>query len=253
MQKKARNSVLLNHQQRKILELLCKTEYVTASELAGQLGIGVKTVRVRIKELNPELEKKGIQILSKSRYRYYLDPRQPEGIEGLLNPKENEDPVIPSNNQERVHFLLAYLLNRTEYIKSEELCDFLYISKGTLTNTLRQVEETYQKYGITVHKKPGYGIRVEGSEFNLRQCMVDVFVKQDSLEGIGRRHQTDEIETLGKMVYQCLKKYEIELSEIAYNDFVEHIYVAMRRIRQEKYVEPQAADMLGRKEKQFVE
>lgn len=83
--------------------------------------------------------------------------------------------------------------------------------------------------------------------------MVDVFVKQDSLEGIGRRHQTDEIETLGKMVYQCLKKYEIELSEIAYNDFVEHIYVAMRRIRQEKYVEPQAADMLGRKEKQFVE
>ena len=245
--------MLLNHQQRKILELLCKTEHVTASELAGQLGIGVKTVRVRIKELNPELEKKGIQILSKSRYGYYLDPRQPEGIEGLLNPKENEDPVIPSNNQERVHFLLAYLLNRTEYIKSEELCDFLYISKGTLTNTLRQVEETYQKYGISVHKKPGYGIRVEGSEFNLRQCMVDVFVKQDSLEGIGRRHQTDEIETLGKMVYQCLKKYEIELSEIAYNDFVEHIYVAMRRIRQEKYVEPQAADMLGRKEKQFVE
>ena len=173
--------MLLNHQQRKILELLCKTEHVTASELAGQLGIGVKTVRVRIKELNPELEKKGIQILSKSRYGYYLDPRQPEGIEGLLNPKENEDPVIPSNNQERVHFLLAYLLNRTEYIKSEELCDFLYISKGTLTNTLRQVEETYQKYGITVHKKPGYGIRVEGSEFNLRQCMVDVFVKQDSL------------------------------------------------------------------------
>ena len=54
--------MLLNHQQRKILELLCKTEHVTASELAGQLGIGVKTVRVRIKELNPELEKKGIQI-----------------------------------------------------------------------------------------------------------------------------------------------------------------------------------------------
>ena len=91
--------MLLNHQQRKILELLCKTEHVTASELAGQLGIGVKTVRVRIKELNPELEKKGIQILSKSRYGYYLDPRQPEGIEGLLNPKENEDPVIPSNNR----------------------------------------------------------------------------------------------------------------------------------------------------------
>lgn len=243
---------MLNHQQRKILGLLYKAEHVTASELAGHLGIGVKTVRVRIKELNPELEKYGIQILSKSRYGYYLDPRKPEKIDELLNPASGEETVIPSTGQERVHFLLAYLLNRTEYIKSEELCDFLYISKGTLTNTLRQVEETYKKYGITIHKKPGYGIRVEGSEFDLRQCMVDVFVKQDSLEGVGRRHQTDEIDTLGRLVYQCLRKYEIELSEIAYNDFVEHIYVAMRRIRQGKYVEFQEAGVLGKKEKLLV-
>ena len=122
MQKKARNSVLLNHQQRKILELLCKTEHVTASELAGQLGIGVKTVRVRIKELNPELEKKGIQILSKSRYGYYLDPRQPEGIEGLLNPKENEDPVIPSNNQRSLSVIqsqAAECISRASYSSCE--------------------------------------------------------------------------------------------------------------------------------------
>ena len=122
MQKKARNSVLLNHQQRKILELLCKTEHVTASELAGQLGIGVKTVRVRIKELNPELEKKGIQILSKSRYGYYLDPRQPEGIEGLLNPKENEDPVIPSNNQRSLSVIqsqAAECISRDSYSSCE--------------------------------------------------------------------------------------------------------------------------------------
>ena len=67
--------MLLNHQQRKILELLCKTEHVTASELAGQLGIGVKTVRVRIKELNPELEKKGIQIFIEVQVRILFGPK----------------------------------------------------------------------------------------------------------------------------------------------------------------------------------
>ena len=95
--------------------------------------------------------RKESQIFIKVQVRILFGSRQPEGIEGLLNPKENEDPVIPSNNQERVHFLLAYLLNRTEYIKSEELCDFLYISKGDADEYLRQVE-TYQKCGITVHK-----------------------------------------------------------------------------------------------------
>ena len=64
--------MLLNHQQRKILELLCKTEHVTASELAGQLGIGVKTVRVRIKERDPDFIKVQVRILfgSKTAGRY---------------------------------------------------------------------------------------------------------------------------------------------------------------------------------------
>ena len=244
---------MLNHQQRKILRLLCDAEYMTANDLATKLGIGVKTVRVRIKELNPELEPYDVQILSKPRYGYFLDPREPKRLEKVLQKDSSVTGEIPSTGRERVNFLLAYLLNRTEFIKSEELSDFLYISKGTLTNTLKQVEEIYHEYDITLEKKPGYGIRVKGNEFNLRQCMVDIFVKNDGLEGLGRRHQTDEIETLGQLLYQCVRKYGVELSETSYNDFVEHIYVALRRIRQEHFVERMEDYSFGPEEMAFIE
>ncbi len=244
---------MFSSQERKILHLLGKTEYITATELAEALNIGVKTVRTRIKELNPRLSEKGITILSKPRYGYYVDAEKREQMEDFLNQEAGAQPEIPSTTQDRTNYLLAYLLNQKDYIKSETLCEFLYISKGTLTNTLRQVEEVYQRYHISIDKKPNYGIKVRGREFDLRQCMMDVFVKKDGLEGVGRRYQTKEIQTLGNMVYQCIQKFDIEFSEISYNDFVEHIYIALRRIRQEKYVEPSQVSELGMTERQFTE
>lgn len=242
---------MLNSQQRKLLQLLFRSEYVTATELAEQLGIGVKTVRTRIKELNPDLEKYGVQIHSKARYGYFIEPK--DKADAILNDVSGSGGEIPTTTGERTNYLLAYLLNQKDYVKADALCDFLYISKGTLTNTLRQVEEQYKRYHITLEKRPNYGIKVKGSEFDIRQCMVDIFVKQDGLDGIGRGHQTDEIKALGAIVYQNVPKYGIQLSEISYNDFVEHIYIALRRIRQGKYVELQSEDVLGENEWRFLD
>lgn len=240
---------MLNSQQRKLLQLLSQSEYVTATELSEKLGISVKTVRTRIKEMNPELEKYGVQILSKARYGFFVEPR--ECVGAVL--KEDQGEEIPATSRERTNYLLAYLLNQKDYVKADELCDFLYISKGTLTNTLRQVEVIYRRYRISLEKRPNYGMKIQGSEFDIRQCMVDIFVKQDGLDGVGRGRQAEEIRTLGSIVYENVQKYGIELSEISYNDFIEHIYIAIRRVRQEKYVEVEKADVLGEKEWQFLD
>ncbi len=243
---------MFNSQERKILQLLVKTEYMTATELAEKLGIGVKTVRTRIKELNSQLTQNDVTICSKPRYGYYLDLEGKQKTEELLKSGNQDESQIPATSRERIHYLLAYLLNQKDYVKSENLCEFLYISKGTLTNALRQVEEVYQKYHITIDKKPNYGIKVKGREFDIRQCMMDVFVKKDGLEGVGRVYQTQEIQSLGKRVYQCMQKYGIEFSEIAYNDFIEHIYIAIRRIRQGQFVEETQGPKPGTAEAQFI-
>ena len=243
---------MFNSQEQKILHLLVKAEYMTATELSEKLGIGVKTVRTRIKELNSQLTQYDVAISSKPRYGYYLNKEEKEQIEVLLKNGIHDEGQIPATSRERIHYLLAYLLNQKDYVKSENLCEFLYISKGTLTNSLRQVEEVYQKYHITIDKKPNYGIKVKGREFDIRQCMMDVFVKKDGLEGVGRIYQTQEIQSLGKHVYQCMPKYGIEFSEIAYNDFIEHIYIAIRRIRQGQFVEEMQGLKTGQAETEFI-
>lgn len=244
---------MLSLQEQRILKMISDVEYITATKLAENLGIGVKTVRTRIKELNLILKKESVQILSKPRYGYFIEENRKSEIREILAKEKEEGVAIPSTTNERMNYLLAYLLNQKEYVKADDLCDFLYISKGTLTNTLRQVEEIYRKYHIQIEKKPNYGIKVKGREFDIRQCMMDVFVKKDGLEGIGRQRQTEEIQTLGRMVYQGIQKYGIEFSEIAYNDFVEHIYIALRRIRQQQFVELEEIPQIGEVERRFIE
>ena len=53
---------MFNSQEQKILHLLVKAEYMTAIELSEKLGIGVKTVRTRIKELNSQLTQYDVAI-----------------------------------------------------------------------------------------------------------------------------------------------------------------------------------------------
>ena len=192
---------MLSSRDHRILRLLSKREYTTAASLAEELEIGVKTVRTRIKEMNPEIRKSGVEILSKPRYGYYIVSSTPGGLERLLEENGGEEKKIPETGAERVNYLLAYLLNQKEYVKAENLCEFLYISRGTLTAALREVEKTYQQYGLALEKKPGYGMKVTGTEFQIRQCMTELFVKHDGLEGIGSTRRADKMRLLGQLVY----------------------------------------------------
>ena len=74
---------VLSSRDHRILRLLSKREYTTAASLAEELEIGVKTVRTRIKEMNPEIRKSGVEILSKPRYGYYIVSSPPGGLERL--------------------------------------------------------------------------------------------------------------------------------------------------------------------------
>ena len=244
---------VLSSRDHRILRLLSKREYTTAASLAEELEIGVKTVRTRIKEMNPEIRKSGVEILSKPRYGYYIVSSTPGGLERLLEENGGEEKKIPETGAERVNYLLAYLLNQKEYVKAENLCEFLYISRGTLTATLREVEKTYQQYGLALEKKPGYGMKVTGTEFQIRQCMTELFVKHDGLEGIGSTRRADKMRLLGQLVYECVRSYDVTLSESGYHDFVEHLYVALRRIRRGCLVEEQEVDFLGSREIGFAE
>lgn len=239
---------------RQLLLLIRSENYITAKQLAEQLKISMKTVRVRIKELNDFAKDYGVEVVSRPRCGYTLFLEPDNRLEELLGGRGAEE-KLPSNAEERTNYLVAYLINYDDYIRLEDLCDFLYVSKSTLQPALRQAEKVLNGYDIQLERKPNYGIKALGEEFDFRRCIVDYFIRRNMLDHMNVRHQEEEIKKLAQFVLALSKKYDIHLSEMSFENFVNQVYVAAGRIRRGRTVhltKDDVADIRGNEWK-FVE
>ena len=242
----------MNTRLTEILNMLKPGGYVTAKELAERLGVSTKTVGIRVKELNEKAASFGFSVEAKPRWGYALILNENNCMEDFIS-QEGQRDRIPTGVKERVSYLLAYLVNYNDYIRLDDLCEFLYISRATLTGPLKEAEEILNRYGIHLDRRPNYGIRAAGDEFDFRRCIGDYFVKRNMLEENGEQ-QKKELEEIGAIIFPLLKKYGIHLSEKAFEVFAIQIYIASKRIRRGRLVSmpENSGSILGEREWDFV-
>lgn len=219
-----------------LLNLLSETEYITALKLAESLGVSTKTVRNKIKELNAIGLKYGVTIDAKSSQGFLLCQNQENGIESLRMELEQAG-GLPDSNEERTNYLLAYLLNHNRFTKIEELSDFLCVSRSTLQNSLKEAERILDQYHIQIERKPNYGICVSGSEFDIRRCIGECFVRRNMMESGIPMYSMEEMEFLADKTLKLIGKYKIALSEGTFEHLITQIYVALKRIKHGYYIE----------------
>lgn len=238
---------------RELLVLLRQDEYRTAQQLADQLGVSEKTARVRLHELNDQISGHGARILSKARFGYRLEITDRELFE-QYHKQEEESNKIPDSGKARSEYLMAYLLFRQDYVKMEELCDFMYVSKTTLSSYLKMVESILKRYRISIERRPNYGIRVRGEEIDIRRLISDYFIKRHCLEDIDVGHQDKEISLLAAQIRELMTKYDIHLSELSFENFVDYTYVAWKRMRAGYFLkmDKESLPEIGIKEQAFI-
>lgn len=230
-----------------ILQLLSEERYITAEELSNQLGLGERTIRYRIKALDDLLKKNGAHVESRPRFGSRLVVENRELYQSFTESRSAKDDVIPipDNASDRMYFLLAYLINQSGYVKMDDLCEFMFISKGTMTATLKQVEVFFAQYNIFVERKPNYGIRAYGDEMDFRRCIGNIFVKRSALKPFGEKRKEEELQRLAEIVLPYIRKYHISFAETAFENFVNHIYVAGKRFSRGKTVDLKRKDLLN--------
>ncbi len=210
---------------KEILSILSAESYITAEKLAKELNVSEKTIRIKIQELNNDLEKTGVKIISKPRYGYTL----------LCDDNNKDIKAINFNTvndfEYRVKYIFEYLINNNdEYIKSDTLSEALDISKTTLTNTLKIIEDNIKYYNIKIERRPNYGIRIIGNEFDIRNCIIDYYLKQYIHD---EKYINKSIE---KLVIDFIKDNDIKLSEINLENFILYILVSIERIKRNKVI-----------------
>lgn len=91
--------------------------------------------------------------------------------------------AIPTTPEARVDYLLNDLLSRADWITVDDLANILFVSRNVVTNDLKQVAATLDRFGLVLEKRPHYGIRVTGPEMSRRLCLANLTL--DGIIGTG--------------------------------------------------------------------
>ncbi len=218
-----------------LLSLFSEDKFQTAESFAAELNTSTKTVRNLIKQLEEALRNNGAHIIAKHGYGYQIKVYDKEKLNKFLNPGKSS--YLPDTSMERVQYLLEYLLNSKDYVKTENLSDMLYVSKKTLASDLKEVEQLLKRYDISLVRKPYYGIKAVGEEFHLRLCIaeyIEMKIMRNLFRG-GSEMQT-ELNDISYCIMECLEYETYKISDVALQNLIIHIHIAIKRIQEAHYI-----------------
>ena len=217
-----------------LLSLISQDEYKTVDEFAQKMSLSTKTMRGLLQELNEQLQTHGAEILHERGKGYRLKVQDLDKFQTIFL---KADSNIPQDSRGRVRFLIEYFLKDDCYTKVETLCEKLYVSRKTLTFDLRQAEDFFNRFQLTLERKPHYGMRLVGDEFHKRQCLSEYLQERNpGMEHTALEENAQEYE-LAQMLVELLEQENYHITDVGLNSLVVHVAVAIQRIRSGQYIQ----------------
>lgn len=221
-----------------ILQSLNENIFQTSKQLAQLCGLSEKTVRVRLKELKTEIENHGAVLISKQGQGYSIRITDEDKFSGWKVKMENQyKSSIPDNPADREEYLLAMLLNREEFIKYEDISDFLYVSPKTLSIEMKRIESRLKEFNMEIVRRPGYGIRIKGHEFDIRRCIMEYLYRIERRYTYSEEKQASQKKATAKYLLERMKEKKIRFSEDAFESILSYINISVRRMEIGKFIQ----------------
>lgn len=171
-----------------ILLLLESTGEITAAEIAGSIGVSVRTVHREMEDTERILEEFGLTLTRKSGKGMQLNGPQP-GIDRLRLFLQEEKPAEYSS-EERQIFELCSLLESEEPLKLFALAHALKVTDATVSNDLDELEPWIRKFNLQLIRRRGYGVEIAGAEADKRRSLSRLAAEHlDHSDLVGRVQQ----------------------------------------------------------------
>lgn len=218
--------------------------WITAASLASAVGVSRRTVLRELPELEKWMTAQGFHFLRSPGLGLMLDEGE-EGRERLHCLLGGDPKPVVLSREERRQKLLLTLLGSQKPLKIYSLAKDLDISENTLSSDLDAIEQTLSPWEVSLCRRPGVGIWLDGTPESLRRALgtlVKTKLYARELHGLfqGSKNTSSFPETLfapedAKQVWDLLVDFDssqkLHFSEAHLTSLAVHILLTLRQLR----------------------
>ena len=171
----------MNQRQTKILKILYKNRgYKTIGELAGKVGVSVKTVRNDIERIREALAAANAG---------HIEAKPHIGVR-LVSYKEELGILGETDAEEReITFFIIRQLFKSDELTAQRLAQQYYLGRAQLDKIMAKAAEWFAESRILFERRRGRGLSIAASEFNRRTAMERFYSEYSDMyaEGAPRK------------------------------------------------------------------
>lgn len=157
----------VSNRQRHILELLLsRSKDVTAGQLAQEVQSSTRTIHRELHELEPILLASGLSLVKKSGIGISVEGSHAE-LARFQDALRQAD-IMTYSSEERKVLILCRLLEEVEPVKLFLLASEVQAAIPTVSRDMDELEPQLAQNRLTLIRKRGYGVELEGSEIDKR-------------------------------------------------------------------------------------
>ncbi len=240
---------LLTKREIELIRILSdSTGYIGTNDLCERMEIKSRTLRECVRGFRDAHEANaGVRIESRPGlgYRMIIEnkDRYYEFLKSMLQIETQNQYVMPADPDDRVKYIIRYLLGKTGYIRAEELSDQLYISRSTFAEDLKAVRSELFVFSLTLRSVPGKGIRIDGEEKNIRNAIAEYYFQGAGIDSpqftdnVSRYFTREEYDRVRTVLYETIRKNEFRMADDSFRNLVIHLLIALHRIQDGTYIE----------------
>lgn len=239
--------------------LLLEKSPMPVKVLAEQIGISKRTVQRELEYLDRPLKKYGLKFCSKTGSGVWLEGTE-EDRARLLQEISQSDNLDVTNRTERRKRLILEILKDKGLKKLYYYSDMFGVSEATVSSDLESVEDWLSQFALTIVRKPGYGVSIEGLEKDFRKALrafidvnMDTRIVRDLYEDrseallrmVSDKHEKNIYRVLDEEILKRVVKAVLSmqdkrirnLTENSYTGLIIHVTIAVNRMLKQEIIE----------------
>lgn len=213
-------------------------EIISKSDLVKEMNLSESYIRQLVREANLEGEKNGFKIKLIKGKGYFLEILDSQLFDSYV--KETSNEVDLYNAEERINLILFNILQAQGFFTYEELANKLALSKTTIIRDLKKVGKLLEQDNLAIESKAHYGLRVVGDEKDYRKVFSKYVLSSELFfepaQHFNQFRQDFDKEILRKKVKESIQSNKLNMSDIAFENIINHIVILVYRVKNRKIV-----------------